>query len=145
MTIGERVRSIRKSKNLTQKQLGELSGIAEPTIRRYELGKLNPKYETLAKIAKALAVSTEFLYYGFDVDREHEELIDTLHSVGLEIECTGFMDNYYLWHTDAENIEADRVEIEYPKLKKVVFDANKSAEYRRIDYLRSRLDLELFR
>ena len=56
VTIGERIREIRKSLNLTQKQLGELSGIAEPTIRRYELGKLNPKRETIAKIAKALDV-----------------------------------------------------------------------------------------
>ena len=57
MTIGERIRNIRKSQKLTQKQLGELAGIAEPTIRRYELGKLNPKFVTLAKIAEALKVN----------------------------------------------------------------------------------------
>lgn len=56
MTIGEKIRQLRKTRKLTQKQLGELSGIAEPTIRRYELGKLNPKRETLYKIAKALGV-----------------------------------------------------------------------------------------
>lgn len=64
MTIGERIRSIRKDQNLTQKQLGELAGIAEPTIRRYELGKLNPKYETVEKIAAALKVSTGSLLGG---------------------------------------------------------------------------------
>lgn len=64
MTIGERIRSVRKSQNLTQKQLGELAGIAEPTIRRYELGKLNPKYETIEKIAAALKVSTGSLLGG---------------------------------------------------------------------------------
>lgn len=41
---------------MTQKQLGELAGIAEPTIRRYETGKLNPKIETIKKIADALDV-----------------------------------------------------------------------------------------
>lgn len=56
MTTGERIRNARQTKNKTQKQLGELAGIAEPTIRRYELGKLNPKKETLEKIAKALGV-----------------------------------------------------------------------------------------
>ena len=50
MTVGERIRNARKNAGLTQKQLGEKCGIAEPTIRRYELGKLNPKYETLQKI-----------------------------------------------------------------------------------------------
>ena len=56
MTIGEKIRQHRKARNMTQKQLGELSGIAEPTIRRYELGKLNPKRETLTKIADALGI-----------------------------------------------------------------------------------------
>lgn len=56
MTTGERIRAARKAANLTQKQLGELCGIAEPTIRRYELDKLNPKRETLQKIAAPLGV-----------------------------------------------------------------------------------------
>lgn len=62
MTVGERIRVARKAKGLTQKQLGEACGIAEPTIRRYELGKLNPKYETLQKIAKPLGISVSKLY-----------------------------------------------------------------------------------
>ena len=57
MTIGERIREERKKQGLTQKRLGELCGIAEPTIRKYELGKLNPKYQTLQKIAGALNIS----------------------------------------------------------------------------------------
>ena len=48
-TIGEQIRELRKERGLTQKELGERSGIAEPTIRRYELGKLNPKFETVQK------------------------------------------------------------------------------------------------
>ena len=57
MTIGERIKAARKMRGMTQAELGELAGIAEPTIRRYELGKLNPKFETLAKIAEALKVN----------------------------------------------------------------------------------------
>lgn len=57
MTVGERIKKARLEKNLTQKQLGERAKIAEPTIRRYELGRLNPKIETLQKIAKALEMS----------------------------------------------------------------------------------------
>lgn len=57
MTVGERIKAARKAKGLTQKELGEACGIAESTIRRYELGKLNPKYETLQKIAEPLGVN----------------------------------------------------------------------------------------
>lgn len=57
MTVGQLIRKERKKQGLTQKALGEACGIAEPTIRRYELGKLNPKRETIEKIALALGVS----------------------------------------------------------------------------------------
>lgn len=59
MTIGENIRKIRLKKKMTQKELGEkcIPPIAESTIRRYELGKLNPKLETIQKIADALEVS----------------------------------------------------------------------------------------
>lgn len=44
---GDNIRAARMAAGLTQKQLGDKAGIAEPTIRRYELGKLNPKLSTL--------------------------------------------------------------------------------------------------
>ena len=74
MGTGGLIRAARKAKNLTQKQLGELSGIAEPTIRRYELGKLNPKYETLQRIATALEIPVWQLIPATDQepDRDYE-------------------------------------------------------------------------
>lgn len=58
MTVSENIRRIRKEKGLTQKQLGQLCKpkISESTIRKYELGILNPKLETVRKIAEALGV-----------------------------------------------------------------------------------------
>lgn len=52
--IGEDIKRTRKYRGLTQKKLGELCGIAESNIRKYENGKQNPKKETLQKIANAL-------------------------------------------------------------------------------------------
>lgn len=58
MTVHENIRKFRKEKNLTQKQLGDLCNpkIAEANIRKYELGKANPKVETLERIATALGI-----------------------------------------------------------------------------------------
>jgi transcriptional regulator with XRE-family HTH domain len=56
--IGENIKKIRIEKGLTQKQLGDLCGMKDSQIRRYENGRANPKYETIEKIAKALNVST---------------------------------------------------------------------------------------
>ena len=56
MTVGEKIKTARLNKGLTQKQLGELCNMADSAIRRYELGNANPKIETLRRIADALGV-----------------------------------------------------------------------------------------
>lgn len=65
MTFAERLRKYRKEANLTQKALGEKSGIAEINIRQYEAGKYTPKPEAGKKLADALGVSVPDLY-GWD-------------------------------------------------------------------------------
>lgn len=52
MTTGELIKKKRGS--LSLRQLSELCGIRDTTLRKYENGDRNPKIETLAKIAKAL-------------------------------------------------------------------------------------------
>ncbi len=61
MTVGEKIRRVRKENGLTQKQLAEKCKMYESQIRKYELGKANPKIETIEKIAKALNISTRQL------------------------------------------------------------------------------------
>ena len=56
MAIGERIRQARKRAGLTQKQLGEISGTSETTVKQYELGKRQPRIEQLQAIATALEV-----------------------------------------------------------------------------------------
>lgn len=75
MTVGEKIRKLRKERGLTQKQLGDLCDINEVQIRRYELGgkNSNPKKETLQKIARALDVSISDLY---DFPDYKQSLID---------------------------------------------------------------------
>ncbi|MCI2170990.1 helix-turn-helix domain-containing protein [Schleiferilactobacillus perolens] len=56
MTTGEEIKYWRKKKGLTQQQLADKLGIAATGIRQYELGKRNPKLDTLEKIADALGI-----------------------------------------------------------------------------------------
>lgn len=73
---GDVIRKYRIQKGLTQKQLGELCGMADSTIRRYELGLQNPKIETLEKIASALDVSVYALRVRQlpDIDEVREQM-----------------------------------------------------------------------
>lgn len=61
MTVGDRMRKIRIEKGLTQREVSTRCHIAEPTIRKYESGRLNPKFETMNKIASALEVPVQAL------------------------------------------------------------------------------------
>lgn len=61
MMIGKRIRELRTLNHLTQKQLGELSGLATGTIQQYELHKRQPRIEQLRKIAKALGLKVSDL------------------------------------------------------------------------------------
>lgn len=75
MTIGEKIKSLRLEKGLTQKQLGDLCSMADSAIRRYELGSANPKIETLEKIANALNVPLSELYQYETFKNEMDTLI----------------------------------------------------------------------
>ena len=57
MTFGERIKSIRKKKNITQAELGRRMGISQQTIAQYEKAVEQPKYKTVVKLARALDVS----------------------------------------------------------------------------------------
>ena len=60
-TFTKRVKSILEEKKITQKQLAQLSGIAEASICRYLRGDSEPRLDIIARIAKALDVSEAYL------------------------------------------------------------------------------------
>ena len=57
LTVGEKIRAVRKERKMTQKRLGNILGMDTTRISQYETGQRNPKIETLSKIADALGVS----------------------------------------------------------------------------------------
>ena len=81
MAIGDRIKEQRKNYGLTQKQLAEKIGVAEITIRQYELGKRQPRIEQLHAIASALGVSMDTLYGISDETRaEIEHTVEYIHN-----------------------------------------------------------------
>ena len=73
MNTGKKIKLIRTFRGLTQKELGDLSGIHEVAIRKYELGKNLPKPEQLRKIADALNVNVNTLAE-FDIEADGDVL-----------------------------------------------------------------------
>jgi transcriptional regulator with XRE-family HTH domain len=58
---GDRLRKLREEKDFSQEKLAEYLGIGQQQIWRYENGETKPNTEILAKIAKALDVSADYL------------------------------------------------------------------------------------
>ncbi|WP_047335356.1 helix-turn-helix domain-containing protein [Pseudomonas protegens] len=62
--FAERLRSLRKQKNLSQTELGQLAELHYTHIGRYERGTSRPSVDTLKRLADALDVSSDYLLEG---------------------------------------------------------------------------------
>jgi transcriptional regulator with XRE-family HTH domain len=63
MLIGERLREIRKAKNLSQGDIEKRSGLLRPYLSRIENGHTVPLVETLEKLARALEIPLYQLFH----------------------------------------------------------------------------------
>lgn len=54
--IGELIKSVRKQKGYTQKQLAEKAGVSNNSLIRYENGETSPSIQVLQLISNALGV-----------------------------------------------------------------------------------------
>jgi transcriptional regulator with XRE-family HTH domain len=61
MSFGEKLKSLRKEKRWTQKELSEKIGTYQSLITDYENGIKMPRAETLSKIAVVFSVSVDYL------------------------------------------------------------------------------------
>ena len=59
--MGEKLRSLRTEKKLTQKQVADRIGLAISAVSSYEAGSRYPSYEALIKLAGIFHVSTDYL------------------------------------------------------------------------------------
>lgn len=66
MELGKRLRSLRKEKNLTLKDLSELAKLSVPYLSDMERGSVNPSIESLQKVADAFNMTVRELFSGVE-------------------------------------------------------------------------------
>ncbi len=59
--LGERIKSLREAKHITQQQLADYITVGKSTVGMWENEKREPDIETLAKIAEYFCVSIDYL------------------------------------------------------------------------------------
>ncbi|WP_312353921.1 helix-turn-helix domain-containing protein [Aminipila sp.] len=94
MSVGKNIKNARKSKGLSQSELGEALSVSQAMIAQYENGVRNPKIETLYKIAHTLGVhpfdlieeSTPTTTIGKNIQRFREKMNLTQEQLGEIVE-----------------------------------------------------------
>ena len=59
--LGATIRELRKQRNYTQQRLGDLLGVSEGTISKYEANYMTPPLETLRSLASIFNISMDTL------------------------------------------------------------------------------------
>lgn len=92
-TVGERIRRLRITKELTQEQLGQSIGVGKSTINKYESNIIAIPNVKVVKLAKALDVTPAYLM-GWNEEnlskeqraREDAAIIEAYHNATPEIQ-----------------------------------------------------------
>ncbi|MBT2766019.1 helix-turn-helix transcriptional regulator [Paenibacillus sp. ISL-20] len=81
--VGERIRSIRKARNLTQADLGEQVDLPQPYVGGIERGERNISLDTLQKLLEALHITPAELFREYDNLHKEEttEIIDRINQL----------------------------------------------------------------
>ena len=60
-TFSDRLKELRKTKNITQKTLASTVGITERAYQDLEYGKFKPNHDNIVSLANSFQVSTDYL------------------------------------------------------------------------------------
>ena len=85
--IGQFIAKSRKNKNMTQAQFGEILGVTDKAVSKWECGKCLPDSSLFQKISTVLEVSMSDLLNGNHIEKEDKEIENkTIVSLLSEIE-----------------------------------------------------------
>ena len=113
MGFPERLKELRLTKGLTQKEIAEEFGIKQPNYQQWESGKRKPSSETLEKFADFFGVTMDYLS-GNEEDLDNIELLFRINSKGL---------------TDQEKKVFKKEMIEFMEKRKRVFEKDNDKTY----------------
>ena len=145
-SVSEAIKKARKSKGLTQKELGNLLGVSEVMIGQYERGVRNPKIEMLSKISAALDIPLSSLLpddlAAEEHDREFQKACETLEDAGFSV----FQDEkdqerglFQIAHPEHGTVAAETEDYIISLVNQVIKDSITIQD----EYIEKRLQLEL--
>lgn len=90
--MGQRILARRKALGLTQDDLAEMIGVTPPMISNLEQGKKAIRPDNLAKVCKALGISSDFVLYGSNSNSRIDDVVAKLpHLTDAELQVVSDM------------------------------------------------------
>jgi transcriptional regulator with XRE-family HTH domain len=135
MTVGKRLRMIRKKANLLLKEAGAICGITSQTLSRYENDERKPDYEFLRRFVKHFNISTDWLLFGdppiyktVDMDRdviesfiELSNLVTSKDIPGIDISVKLDFNKEVIDDTPKNYLLLIKYMLKYPRIRKSIF------------------------
>ena len=76
--IGEKIKELRRKKDLTQEKLAEMLGVAYQTVSKWETGITSPDLSLIVPLARLFGVTTDELFcYNGSADDLLKEKLDS--------------------------------------------------------------------
>lgn len=85
MELNEKIRQLRLSKSLTQKELSQMINVSETSIKCWESGSKSPSVQRIIALCKALDVSTDCLLGFSNSDSEQNGVYNLLYTPSEKI------------------------------------------------------------
>lgn len=92
-TLGNRLKSLRQEKGLTQKEVAKLIGTTDVSIGRYEMDARVPKADILNSLAKLYDVEIDYLLTGKE-SKEYESALNNRDKKDIEKDLKKIMDDF---------------------------------------------------
>ena len=89
-SVGERIKSLRKANDMTQKEFAELIGVSRSTLAGYETNKIEPSLNVITRMASKFDLSPAYFLRNNIValpnNNTTEDIIDELDKILTTIE-----------------------------------------------------------
>lgn len=83
LTIGEKLRQLRKEHNLSQQDLADQCNITAAAVSRYENGQRMPRSDIIVRIARELNTPVDYLLSSDEGDNDNVKLDSAMQIIGM--------------------------------------------------------------
>lgn len=110
MNIGDKIRTARLAKGMTQEELGEILGVQKSAIAKYENGRVvNIKRSTLKKISDVLGIRPSELIFEEGIQKNPTTMAELHVEILMDEDFIGMFDDFRSLNESKRKIVKDLV------------------------------------